>query len=136
MYKYVKLSTINLIRMFAIKYFMKDIANAIESANNLSKRFAILSNNYRILLLAYLIEKHEATWSNIKQFLEDYSGSVNPNTLHFHLKTLIEADLIKRLGSEEKTVYSIGKIPTDISEEITEEIIKEKNVTQSPSKSE
>lgn len=105
---------------------MSNTENTLEHVNILSKRFANLSNNYRILILAYLIRKKEATWSEIKQFLENIYGSIiNPNTLHFHLKALTNSDMIRWSGSEEKGVYFLGNISNDISEAIEKEITLE-----------
>ena len=101
---------------------MSSIENIIQSADSLSRRFANLSNNYRILILAYLIQRKEATWSEIKQFLDNVYGSINPNTLHFHLKALINSDMIRWSGSEEKSIYLLGNIPNDISDAIKNKI--------------
>ena len=97
---------------------MSNVENTIKHVNILSKRFANLSNDYRIAILIYLIQKKEATWSEIKQFLENMYGSINPNTLHFHLKALITSDMIRRSGSEEKSIYFLGNISDDILEAI------------------
>ncbi|HEY7573506.1 MAG TPA: helix-turn-helix domain-containing protein [Nitrososphaeraceae archaeon] len=101
---------------------MSKIEDTVKHVNALSKKFANLSNNYRIAILAYLMWKKEATWSEIKQFLENMYGSINPNTLHFHLKALINSNMIRWSGSEERGTYFLGNMPDDISEVIRSEV--------------
>jgi DNA-binding HxlR family transcriptional regulator len=90
----------------------------IEKANKITKEFTILSNVYRTLILLYLYKTKGSTWSEIKEFLQKNNGIVNPNTLHFHLKALINAGYIKRSGSEDLSIYQIDKIPSNILQEI------------------
>lgn len=93
-----------------------------ESANNLAAEFSTLSSPYRILIIRYLLQNREATWSEIKQFLEAHFGSLNPNTLHFHLKELIKADLIGRSDRDEKSTYVLKSVPQEISDAIKKKI--------------
>lgn len=87
----------------------------LAAATGISKKFEMLSNVYRVLIVAYLLEHKEGSWSEIKHFLESRCGTVNPNTLHFHLKSLSEASFIKRVGSEDKPSYEIDQLPGEIA---------------------
>jgi DNA-binding HxlR family transcriptional regulator len=104
----IKLTTIKLIKVIQQVLVMSKI---IDSANDLAQKFSMLSNAYRILIIMYLSSKKRATWTDIKQFVEKNVGSVNPNTLHFHLKALTEIGYVVRSGGEDKTTYELGKVP-------------------------
>ena len=88
--------------------------NIVEQANSISKQFSILSNIYRILIILYLKENKQANWSEIKDHIESNCGRLNPNTLHFHLKALLERKFIKRITIGDKFVYELDKLPTEI----------------------
>ncbi len=89
----------------------------LENANQITTDCSLLSNIYRTLIIMYLMDKGKSTWSEIKQFIESNSGSINPNTLHFHLKALIDSKFIKmqQLGIE-KNVYALDNLPQSISD--------------------
>jgi hypothetical protein len=97
--------------------------DVVEAAGRLSEKYGVMSNVYRMMMTAYLQKKGQASWSELKQFLEEYFGSVNPNTMHFHLKALVEAKILERKGSEDKMSYTIGTIPEYISKGISDEIL-------------
>jgi DNA-binding HxlR family transcriptional regulator len=101
---------------------MSSNTNILEVANKITEKFAILSNIYRTLILIHLYKKDNSTWSEIKEFLEKNNGTVNPNTLHFHLKALIKAGYVKHSGSEESSIYQIDQIPHFILQGIKESI--------------
>lgn len=96
----------------------------LEAATRVSRMYETLSNVNRVLILIYLAERHERSWSEIKRFLESCSGPVNPNTLHFHLKALTEASFIRRVGSEDKPTYEIDRLPGEITDTI-KKVIRE-----------
>lgn len=99
--------------------------SVIEAATKIAERFGVLSNPYRTVILAFLLERKKATWSDIKHFIEKSNmGTINPNTLQFHLKALISAGMVSRSGSENNVVYSIGDIPAEISATLDKEIVK------------
>ena len=102
--------------MFVYNYNMS--SKIVEKANKITQEFTILSNIYRTLILLYLYKTKGSTWSEIKDFLEKNDGAVNPNTLHFHMKALINAGYIKHSGSEDLSIYQIDKIPNNILQEI------------------
>jgi hypothetical protein len=66
------------------------------------------------------MEKKHATWSDVKQFIETKMGSINPNTLHFHLKTLTQDGYIKRSGGDNKIIYELSSIPEYLRKSILE----------------
>ena len=70
------------------------------------------------------MERRQARWSEIKQALEHYSGTVNPNTLHFHLRALKGAKMVRRWGTNDKIIYTLGDIPDNILATIAKEIIR------------
>lgn len=98
------------------------MSSIIDAVGKVASRYSALSNPYRILVLTFLIERKRARWSDIKQVLENYSGTVNPNTLHFHLKVLRGAKMIKRFGTNDNIIYTLGDIPEDILITINKEI--------------
>lgn len=96
------------------------LSKILESANELARSFSTLSNKYRILIILCLMEKKHATWSDVKHFIETKMGSINPNTLHFHLKTLTEDGYIKRSGGNNKIMYELSSIPEYLRKGILE----------------
>ena len=86
----------------------------VEAATRISKEHSALSNVYRTMTLGYLVVKKRGTWSDIKKFLGSHVGPVNPNTLHFHLKALVQNGFIVARGKQEKPVYQIGYLPSEI----------------------
>ncbi|MBA3751151.1 MAG: hypothetical protein H0X03_09745 [Nitrosopumilus sp.] len=96
------------------------MANVMQIANKIAEEFTTLSNIYRVLILMYLNNNNNSNWSKIKEFIEQSSGIVNPNTLHFHLKSLINMRYIKRSGSRDSITYKLDKenIPKFIIETI------------------
>lgn len=101
-----------------------NLSNITESATKVAARYSTLSNPYRILILAILADKKRATWSDIKRVLEGYSGTVNPNTLHFHLRALMVTKMIRRWGTNDIIIYTLGDVPDDILVTIKKEIIE------------
>jgi DNA-binding HxlR family transcriptional regulator len=98
------------------------MSNVADAAAKIAETYSILSNPYRTLILAYLIKKKEASWSELKQFLEKHTGAVNPNTLQFHLRLLIQQHILGRSGSENNISYYIGNLPKDIESKLCKEI--------------
>jgi len=91
----------------------------VEAATRISKEHSALSNIYRTMTLGYLVVKKRGTWSDIKKFLESQVGPVNPNTLHFHLKALVQNGFVIATGNQEKPVYQIGQLPPEIRQSIS-----------------
>lgn len=99
-------------------FIIYDMINILEQANSISKQFSILSNIYRILIILYLKENKQSNWSEIKDYIESNCGKLNPNTLHFHLKALLESKFIKRIPIGDKFLYELDFLPTDILQAI------------------
>ncbi len=93
-------------------------------ATKIAGKFEVLANPYRTLILAFLLKNKEASWSDIKQFLESNVGSINPNTLQFHLKALLHANMVRRAGGEDNIVYMPGVVPNEISVMLDEVVRK------------
>lgn len=96
------------------------LSKILKSANELAQSFSTLSNKYRILIILCLMEKKHATWTDVKQFIETKKGSINPNTLHFHLKTLTKDGYIKRSGGDTRIIYELSSIPEYLRKGILE----------------
>lgn len=117
----INLTVVNLLNKEVYIYPMSGIA---QIATKIAGKFEVLSNPYRTLILAFLLKKKEASWSDIKQFLESNAGSINPNTLQFHLKALLHANMVRRSGSEDNIVYTPGIISDEISGMLDEVVQK------------
>jgi DNA-binding HxlR family transcriptional regulator len=76
----------------------------------------MFSNPYRVLILGYLPAKNHAGWWDIREFLEEHLGPVDPNTLSFHLKALIQRGHVTATGRQDKPVYQVGQVPPDTSQ--------------------
>jgi DNA-binding HxlR family transcriptional regulator len=88
----------------------------------IADKYDILGNRLRILILVVLLARGRRSWSELKKEIEDLIGSpMNPNTLSFHLKKLIQSKLVTKGGSIEDPEYEIapGK-ESEIPEEIRE----------------
>ncbi len=88
----------------------------------IADKYDVLGNRLRILILVVLLARGRKSWNELKKEIEDLIGSpINPNTLSFHLKKLIQSELVTRIGSIENLEYEIapGK-ESEIPEEIRE----------------
>jgi DNA-binding HxlR family transcriptional regulator len=88
----------------------------------IADKYDVLGNRLRILILVVLLARGRKSWNELKKEIEDLIGSpINPNTLSFHLKKLIQSELVTRIGSIENFEYEIapGK-ESEIPEEIRE----------------
>jgi DNA-binding HxlR family transcriptional regulator len=88
----------------------------------IADKYEVLDNRLRILILVVLLARGRRSWSELKKEIEDLIESpINPNTLSFHLKKLIQSELVTRIGSIENLEYEIapGK-ESEIPEEIRE----------------
>lgn len=92
--------------------------NELTKTSALTEKYTILSSPFRLLILQYLRKKNQATWTELKDYIESKSGSLNPNTLHFHLKTLINHKYVKRKTIGEKLTYDLNIKDQKILDEI------------------
>jgi DNA-binding HxlR family transcriptional regulator len=86
----------------------------------IADKYDVLGNRLRILILVVLLARGRKSWNKLKKEIEDLIGSpINPNTLSFHLKKLIQSELVTKIGSIENLEYEIapGK-ESEIPEEI------------------
>lgn len=93
------------------------------TAKLLASEFDSLAHELRILILAIIAAYGRATWADLKSVLESLVGPVNPNTLAFHIKKLINSKYVEREGGPESVIYRV-RIPEDIGKRI-EPLIKE-----------
>jgi len=93
-----------------------------ELASLTAERYEPLANPLRIIILYIISALGEARWSDVKLLLENILGRVNPNTLSFHLKKLIEAGLIVKTGAPEDPRYmaEMDKLPSFIKSDLEE----------------
>ncbi len=89
---------------------------------DITKKYETLANPIRIHILSIISALEEASWSEIKAIFEKLHGQINPNTLAFHIKKLVDCGFVSKIGSPESPVY-IAKIPEELRREL-EEIIK------------
>jgi predicted transcriptional regulator len=92
----------------------------VEKIKQITDKHSILSNPYRIMIIFFVWKNKRATWSEIRDFVESNLGKLNPNTLQFHLKTLIESEHIKRINEGEKSIYTTGNVDESLIKEIKE----------------
>jgi DNA-binding HxlR family transcriptional regulator len=86
----------------------------------IADKYDVLGNRLRVLILVILLARGRRSWNELKREIEDLIGSpINPNTLSFHLKKLIQSELVTKIGSIENLEYEIapGK-ESEIPEEI------------------
>ena len=91
-----------------------------------SKHCEVFGNPLRTFIALFVVAKGEASWSELKSVLEKRSGSINPNTLSFHIGKLIETGFLKKIGSESQPKYRIieDRMP-DIEEMVGKDSHKE-----------
>lgn len=58
-----------------------------------------IGNEKRIFILKQLTENKKLTWSQISESLEkEFNIRMNPNTVSFHLKYLIDKGMVNKVG--------------------------------------
>jgi DNA-binding transcriptional ArsR family regulator len=72
-----------------------------------SKKCEIFANPLRAFIAAFIAAKEEATWSELKDAIEKWSGRVNPNTLSFHLGALANAGFITKIDVRGQPRYQV-----------------------------
>lgn len=100
------------------------IRGILAKADKIAGRHEPLSHRLRILILAATAALGEASWTDLKALLEALLGPVNPNTLAFHIRKLVDAGLLQRAGSPESPVYKLAREPGEEIAELAEEIKK------------
>jgi len=98
-------------------------------ASSTAERHEVLANPFRVLLLYAVSALGEAKWSDVKVLLEEVLGGVNPNTLSFHLKRLIDAGWIVKTGSPEDPRYTVN-LPDAVRGELEEGVGKVKRILE------
>jgi DNA-binding transcriptional ArsR family regulator len=74
-----------------------------------SKNCEVFSNPLRTFIALFVVAKGEVSWSELKNALEKRSGSINPNTLSFHISKLIETGFLKKVNGESQPKYRINE---------------------------
>jgi len=83
----------------------------------ITKKHEALANPVRIHILSIVTALEECSWGEVKAILEGICGKINPNTLAFHIRKLMDCGLIVKGGSSESPIYT-----ANISEELRREI--------------
>ncbi len=59
-----------------------------------------IKNEKRLFMLRELMLKRDLTWTEIVKSTDEHFGiRLNPNTVSFHLKYLMDRDIIKKVGN-------------------------------------
>ena len=59
-----------------------------------------IKNEKRLFMLRELMLKRDLTWTEIVKITDEHFGiRLNPNTISFHLKYLMDRDIIKKVGN-------------------------------------
>ncbi|BAA80200.2 hypothetical protein APE_1211.1 [Aeropyrum pernix K1] len=101
-----------------------DREKIVRRADEIAGKHGLLSHRLRILILAATAAYGEASWTSLKTILESLLGPVNPNTLAFHTRKLMEAGLLRRAGSLESPVYMLAEEPDREIAELAKEMEK------------
>lgn len=97
-----------------------------ERARERSEKYEIFSNPLRLFIALVLFAKREATWSELKGDLEESVGSVNPNTLSFHIGRLMGTGFVDKVDIEGQPRYRINEGQMlEMEKMIGEDLIKE-----------
>jgi DNA-binding transcriptional ArsR family regulator len=72
-----------------------------------SKKCELFANPLRSFIATFIAAKEEATWSELKSAIEKWTGTVNPNTLSFHLGELMKASFITKVDIRGQPRYRI-----------------------------
>lgn len=73
---------------------------------DLSQKYGALANPYRLAILRFVAAEGRATWGQVERELESVFGRrVNPNSLSFHLRKLIDSQFLVQAGTE----YRLGR---------------------------
>jgi DNA-binding HxlR family transcriptional regulator len=67
----------------------------------------VFSNVQRSIMVLIIAIYGEISWTDLKLKVEQVSGSINPNTLSFHLKKLVESGIIRKGGTGSQPFYEI-----------------------------
>ncbi len=94
--------------------------NVMEEIGEIAKKHEALANSIRVEILSIVIAFREISWSKIKAILESRYGKINPNTLAFHIKKLIDCGLIRKGGTMESPIYTVANVPEELKNELKE----------------
>jgi hypothetical protein len=97
----------------------QDFQEITKRIDRMSRECEVFSSPIRALITALILAKKELTWTQIKETVEQITGStMNPNTLGFHIGKLIEMEYIEKVGTKEQPIYRIIKanVPKAISD--------------------
>ncbi len=72
-----------------------------------SRKYGALANPYRLAILRLVATKGNASWLQLNRELETvFEKRINPNSLSFHLKKLIENQFLTQSGA----YYRLGRL--------------------------
>ncbi len=80
----------------------------INLAKSLALKHDALAHELRVLILTIIAAQGRVSWADLKSALERIVGSINPNTLAFHIKKLISRGYVEREGGPESVIYKVN----------------------------
>ncbi len=80
-----------------------------------SRKYGALANPYRLAILRLVATKGKASWVQLDRELETvFEKRINPNSLSFHLRKLIESQFLTQSGSD----YRLGRLGSKRKDEL------------------
>jgi len=86
----------------------------LKRAEEIARKASAMASPIRVLVLAVIALRGEARWHEIKGALEELVGSINPNTLAFHINRLVEAGYVERAGPQRSPRYFARNVPPEV----------------------
>lgn len=81
----------------------------LSHAESIARKHEPLAHSLRVLILVLLVVYGRQSWTSLMSELNKLVGALNPNTLAFHLKKLIESGYVVKSGSVEEPYYEVSK---------------------------
>lgn len=96
----------------------------LDLCREVAREHEALSNEYRVLILALLLDMGRASWTELKRRMERILGyQLNPNFLAFHIRRLVTAGLVRREEAGREVVYT-PSIPEEYKQ-VLERVLRE-----------
>ncbi|MEM0196187.1 MAG: winged helix-turn-helix domain-containing protein [Sulfolobales archaeon] len=78
-------------------------------AESVARKYEPFSHPLRVLILALLLAHGRLSWTALMKELGKLVGPLNPNTLAFHLKKLVESGYVVKSGGVEELYYEVSE---------------------------
>ena len=81
-----------------------------------SRKYRALANPYRLAILNLVATKGKVSWVQLDRELETvFEKRINPNSLSFHLRKLIESQFLTQSGSD----HRLGRLGSERKDELS-----------------